>query len=219
MEPNTETGKEAILSGITKDAQSEAARILEDSRRSAEGRKKSAEQQAESIIREAERTLAEQQEAIRRVVRSGQEHSIKRMHLASLDRVIRDVVQKAEAKLERMIEDPGYRKVLLGWVVEAGVGLDTHAASVRTSMKEEPLIDDDLLKETRKQIEEITGRPIALTASVERPLANQGVVLSSEDGRRAYNNLVKTRIQRYRTEIRNLIYRLVFDEEYGVHHE
>ena len=219
METSTETGKEAILSGIKKDAESEAARILEDSRRRAEDRKESAEKQAKSIVREAEKSLADQKESIRRSVQSGQENSIKRMHLTSLDRVIREVVQKAEEKLERMIEDPAYRKVILEWIVEAGVGLDTHAAGVRASAKEELRIDDDLLKEARKRIEELTGRPIALARSEERPMTVQGVVLSSEDGKRAYNNLVKTRIERYRTEIRDLIYRRVFDEDYGVHHE
>jgi vacuolar-type H+-ATPase subunit E/Vma4 len=53
---------------------------------------------------------------------------------------------------------------------------------------------------------------VKLTLSAAPPLKSQGVVLTALDGRTAFNNQVKTRLQRSQRQIRTLIYDALFTD-------
>ena len=101
---------------------------------------------------------------------------------------------------------PAYRDVLKAWIVEAALGLRASEATVLATAAEMALIDDDLLAQTSAEVSRIAGTPVRLTRSKDWPANHQGVVLTSADRRTAFNNQVVTRLERYKGEIRKLIY-------------
>ncbi len=122
------------------------------------------------------------------------------------DALIQDLMDRVEKRLAAMIDGPDYRTVLTSWIVEAAIGLDAETATVNASERERPLIDAAMLDQARQAVLSKTGKHVTLTLSDAPPLKGQGVVLTSRDGRMAFNNQVRTRMLRKQRQMRRLIY-------------
>ncbi len=202
-----------LIEGIAQDAQAEARRLVEEAEKAAAERRAAAERQAEGILEEARRKASEQAEGVRRQGVSAAKMETKRIALRVREQASRQVVGEARARLEAMIGTPAYREVLLGWIVEAAVGLGLPEASVNASRGELPLLDNALLAEAERRVEALTGRAVRLTRAEGEPRPGQGVVLLGRGGRLAYNNQVSTRLLRRQTQIRKLIYDSLWKKE------
>ena len=209
MEP-TEQGKTALISGIEADARSEEERLMKEAEDQAAEKVKYARKKAESLLNEAQEKATAQGEAIKQKALSEVEREIKRRVLHMRDTLVQDIVAQARKHLETLIDDPDYRKILADWITEAAIGLDADAARVNASARELPLIDEPLLERVRQRVQAETGKPVTLTVSDAGPLESQGVVLTTMDGRMAFNNQVITRISRKRRDIQTLIYNAAF---------
>lgn len=205
MKP-VEQGKAALIFGIEADARAEEQRLLADARAQAAEKKKYAQQKIDSILDEARSKAAEQAESIKRKAISGVELEIKRRSLQVRDSLIQNITDRVEKRLSAMIDGPDYRTVLTNWIVEAAIGLDAEAATVNASQRERPLIDTAMLDQARQAVLSKTGKSVTLTLSDAPPLKGQGVVLTSRDGRMAFNNQVRTRMLRKQRQMHRLIY-------------
>ncbi len=210
MKP-VEQGKAALISGIEADARAEEQRLLADAQAQAAEKKKYAQQRIDSILDEARSKAAEQVESIKRKAISGVELEIKRRSLQVRDSLIQDLTDRVEQRLAAMIDGPDYRTVLTNWIVEAAIGLDAEAATVNASQRERPLIDTAMLEQARQAVLSKTGKHVTLTLSDAPPLKGQGVVLTSHDGRMAFNNQVRTRMLRKQRQMHRLIYDGLFE--------
>jgi vacuolar-type H+-ATPase subunit E/Vma4 len=128
------------------------------------------------------------------------------------DSLMHEITELVENKLETMIDDPDYPAVLTNWIVEAAIGLDADAATVNASQRERPMIDQAMLERVRNKIQSQTGKQVTLTLSDAPPLKGQGVILTTMDGRMAFNNQVRTRMLRKQRQTQKLIYDAVFTE-------
>jgi len=195
-----------LIEGIAQDAAAEGRRLEEEAEKAGAERRESSRRQAEGILEEARRKAAAQAEALRRLAASTAKMEVKRIGLRVREQAAREVLDQAREHLERLCGSPEYREVLLGWIVEAAVGLGLPEASVNASARELPLLDAGLLAEAQRRVRELAGRTVSLTRTEGVPLAGQGVVLTGRGGRLAYNNQVSTRLLRRQTEIRKMIY-------------
>lgn len=209
MEPS-EKEKAAIISGIEADALAEEQEIIEQAQNQAVEKRKYAEKKIESILEDARKEAQEQAEAAKKKISSGLKLELKRRSMRIQDSIMQEVKNKAEQKINSMINDTGYKEVLINWITEAAVGLDTESAQINASEKERILIDERLISKAKEKIQALTGRKMTLRLADEVALKRQGVVVTAADGRTAYNNQVKTRIQRKEREIRMLIYETLF---------
>ena len=205
MQP-TEQGKAALISGIEADARSEEERLVKDAEDQAAEKRKYARKKAESLLNEARDNATAQGEAIKQKAICAVEREIRRRALHMRDTLMQDIVARAQEKLGSMIGDPDYRGILANWITEAAIGLGVEAARINASARELPLIDEPLLAEIRDRVSAKTGKPVTLTFSEAGPLESQGIVLTTMDGRMAFNNQVITRISRKQREIQMLIY-------------
>jgi vacuolar-type H+-ATPase subunit E/Vma4 len=203
-------GKDALISGIEADARAEEERLVKEAEAQAGEKIKYARKKAEALLSEARDKATAQGEAIKQKAISEAEREIKRRALHLRDTLMQDMVARARTQLESMIDDPAYRAILADWIAEAAIGLGAEAARVNASSRELPLIDEPLLAEVAQRVSAQTGKPITLTISDGGPLESQGVVLTTTDGRMAFNNQVITRISRKRRDIQRLIYDGVF---------
>jgi vacuolar-type H+-ATPase subunit E/Vma4 len=195
-----------LIEGIAQDAQAEAQRLVQEAEKSAAERRAAAAQQAEAILEEARRKSAEQAESLRRQAASTAKMQTKRIALRVREQAARQVLERARERLEQMIGSAEYREILLGWIVEAAIGLGQAEATVNASPPELPLLDARLLAEAERRASELSGRTVRLTRAEGEPLTGQGVVLVARGGRLAYNNQVSTRLLRRQMEVLKMIY-------------
>jgi vacuolar-type H+-ATPase subunit E/Vma4 len=172
----------------------------------AEERRKAAEIQGTSIREDARKRA---QEAAKGIARQGEQAAAvegRRLALKVREVVSQRVIVEASKELAGLIGKPAYREVLRGWIVEAALGLNAPQAEVLASGPEMAEIDDALLREAEAEVKELSGVAVSLLRSKAQPLVGQGVVVTSTDGRTAFNNQVATRMERYQSEVRKLIY-------------
>jgi len=207
-----EKGKASLLSGIESGVRAEERQIIKEAEKQAEDKRKYARKKAESILNDARKKGLEQAEVVKKKILSDVGLEIKRRSMKVRDHVIREIMSRVEQKLASMIDDPGYASVLTDWITEAAVGLNADSAQVNASDAERPLINDRLLSEAGRRIQRRLGREVTLKPADSRPLKEQGVLLTADDGRTAFNNQVKTRILRNNRRIRALTYDTLFTE-------
>ena len=205
-------GKAALISGIQTDAHTEEQRIVAEAIQLADEKRRYAEQKAQSLLEEARQKADEQARDMRRKILSDCQIAIKRRQLQLRDNLIRDIVTRVEKKLQAMCGHPDYRKILADWITEAAIGLQADSARINASQHERDMIDAAMLSQVTESIQRLTGKTVTLSVSDAPPLNEQGPVLTSQDGRTAFNNQVKTRLGQKQRQIYNLIYDTLFVE-------
>ncbi len=207
---SSEKEKSALISGIEADAHAEEQEIIKQAENQAVEKRKYAEKKIESLLEDARKEAQEQAEAIKKKISSGLKLELKRRSMRIQDSIMQEIKDRVEQKINSMIDDTNYRDVLINWITEAAIGLDTESAQINASEEERNLINDQLISAVAEKIQTKTGRKITLRLADAVPLKRQGVVVTASDGHTAYNNQVKTRIQRKEREIRMLIYENLF---------
>ncbi len=205
--------KEALISGIEADANTEVERILAEARKQADEKRKYSAQKVESILAEARQKAQEQAQKIKHRIIADAELEVKRRFLRLRNTIMHDIIEKVKARLNAIIHEENYRDVLVNWIAEAAIGLDVESAEINASQKELVLIDNKLLLEVSEKVKKQTSKQISLALSNTSPLESQGVVLTSSDGRIAFNNQVETRLLRKQREIRTMIYNELFTDD------
>jgi len=199
--------KEILIAGIEADARQEEEKILAEAEQQAADKRKYGDQKIESILADTRARAEKQAEDIKRKGVSSVELEVRRRSLRLRDTILQDLIKQVEERMQTRIARPDYRTALLQWIVEAARGLSMDAAEINASAAERKLIDKNLLDEAMKMLEQ----KVALTLSKDDPLSGQGVVLTSVNGRLAFNNQVRTRIQRHQREIHGLIHDVLFE--------
>jgi vacuolar-type H+-ATPase subunit E/Vma4 len=199
--------KEILIAGIEADARQEEEKILAEAEQQAADKRKYGDQKIESILADTRARAEKQAEDIKRKGVSSVELEVRRRSLRLRDTILQDLIKQVEERMQTRIARPDYRTALLQWIVEAARGLNMDAAEINASAAERKLIDKNLLDEAMKMLEQ----KVALTLSKDDPLSGQGVVLTSVNGRLAFNNQVRTRIQRHQREIHGLIHDVLFE--------
>lgn len=211
IEKGTTIDRQKLIKSIEEDAKQEAERIIKEAKVYVTERRKAAEGQVERIKGEAGKKAEQQIQKIEKNNESAIAVETHRITLKAREQVISSVLREVEKRLQEMIDEPEYREILLGWIVEAAVGLNATEAEVNVSVKEQKYLTESLLKEAESIVHELFLKNVRLFISKEDLLLSQGVVLTAKEGRTAFNNQLKNRLLRYGTEIRKLIQRELFE--------
>ncbi len=200
-------GGESIIQGILQEARDEAARITAQAEKSAAQREKSWSITAKRLQAEAEKEAAEKHEEIIRTGESRLKIEEKKRRLQLSEQAAEEVLNEALRSAETMVKTKEYRQVLENLITEAALGIQTDQAAVSSSVREIPLITEDLLQAAENRVRQLSGRSIKLVPAEGQPRPGQGVLLTSLDGTVAFSNQIRIRLLRYQSEIRRLIYR------------
>ena len=192
----------ALISGILEDAERRADDIIQKAKLDAED---IIRQGKEDVVRalEDERRTAEFRIRQLELKEESAKRNIDRLsELKNIDASYQLIMERVDRRIDQMVEDGSIRNAIVGWIVEAAIGLDLESAVVSSS-KECP-VDEKMLKEASDLIYRKTGATIELKA--DRKLVGElGVVVSSEDGFVRYDNLLSVRKRRYMREIRKIV--------------
>ncbi|MCL2705345.1 MAG: V-type proton ATPase subunit E [Spirochaetaceae bacterium] len=207
----TSSGDRAeLISGIGNDAKQEAARIIEDAKRTASDKQMSKEMQMNSIKKDTDKKIEQQLASIEKNKLSAISVERKRIELKVREKIVSNVTSKIKEKIAEKAEESSYPEMLKGWILEAAIGLGEEEAVINGSPKELEIMTDSFLRETEKKYNALTGRSVSFKRAEKNPLFAQGIVLSSKNNRTAFNNQVPTRLMRCQTEIMKMIYKEFF---------
>jgi vacuolar-type H+-ATPase subunit E/Vma4 len=202
-----------IISGIEADALNEEKQIIREAEEQAAEKREYNRKKIESLLDDAQKEASQQADKVKKKIASSVELELKRRSLNVRGEVMRDIIGKVENKFASIMDNENYRAILTGWIIEAAIGLNAQSATINASEKELAFIDNQMISKVCEKVREKTGKQIALQISHAPALKNQGVVLTADDGRTAFNNQVRTRMSRKEREIRMEIYDTLFTDK------
>ncbi|PKL11406.1 MAG: hypothetical protein CVV52_14020 [Spirochaetae bacterium HGW-Spirochaetae-8] len=195
-------GANPLLDGIITNAKAESATILERAKAEAMELAEMYRKKVQEVKEAEQRAMQAQLDEIHRREESAIRNAQRKSELQKGDHLWSLVLDSVSHKMNALIEKPAYKDILVHWIAEGVIGLDRSEAVVRCSFKE--TITSEMLMAAQDLVLQNIGRKVTLTFNTE-PLSAQGVVVSSVDGKVAYNNQVATRIGRYGRELKDLM--------------
>jgi vacuolar-type H+-ATPase subunit E/Vma4 len=198
----TEPISSPLLEGIITHAKEEAAAILTQAEKEVQQLVESYRIKSQEARDAESRLLQSQLEEIARKEESAIRNAERKKALQQRDYLWQIVMKELYRKMENLVGTSEYERVLVLWIAEATVGLDRAEAVVSCSFKEK--VTPQMLKQAEELVLASIGKKVQLKIS-ETPLSAQGIVVSSVDGKVAYNNQLATRIGRYDRQLKELM--------------
>ncbi len=191
-----------LYDGILMSARSEADEILKQGEKSAFEIKKSYEKKI-ADAKEHEQILLHKK--LEEIVHT-EENLIKNMERSVVGNLIKELRKHAQKALNiemaSIVDTKEYKKALVEWIAEGAIALEAKSVQVATSSKE--TISDEMLTKAAIIVKKVVSREVEITRN-PTPLSTQGVVVSTVDGKIAYNNSVHVRFMRLRSEFERVL--------------
>jgi len=191
-----------LFEGILQSAQNQASSILKKAQEDAQAVKASYDKKIDDAIEQEKRQTEKRLEQISHHEQSSIRNLKRRHEVSRSERLRQLVMDSVSRKMEALRDTPSYGKVLVGWIAEATIGLDREEAVVSCSFKEH--VDEQMLREAEAVVLRAVGRKVLLQKD-DKPLIGQGIVVSTPDGKVAYNNQVSTRMLRHERDLKELM--------------
>lgn len=198
QEIRTQSEKEA--DSILNQANAEAAQII-----------KRAQEQGDEIRHEILKKAQAQADQVKRKILSSVHLEVKRQKLNTREKILSQLFQLVESKLEAFSQDKVYASFLKKLVVEGILAIDSESVRLLPGQTEKVLLTKQMLGQIKKEVQSTTGWSPEI-AIAERPLPDSGVVIVSSDERMLFDNRFKTRIQRNQNEMRLEAVKRIFNE-------
>ncbi len=192
----------ALIAGILADAEAKAQNIISKAKDEAELIGKDGVKEAESALEAEERTCRFRLQQLELKEESAKRSIDRLAELRNMDSSYSLIMAEVDRRIAAMVKDGSIRKALVEWTVEAAIGLDRRKAVVSSS--KDARVDETMLQEAAAIIKERTGAEIDLCLD-EKLCSELGVVVSSEDGKVSYDNLLSVRKRRYLKDIRKIV--------------
>jgi len=197
--------------------------ILSDARRKAERAIKRAEREVAKILARGEeeaknltekilQAAREEAERRRKALLAGVEIEKMRLELDAKDKEIASILEKARERMKRK-DSYDCRKALLALASYAAVALESDTVRLEFSESDRSVVDEKLLADITKEIEKKAGRNVKVSLGDFKRGISAGVVASSGDRRRLYDNSLEGRYERLKRHLRQMVAKAIFGEE------
>ncbi|AEC01983.1 H+transporting two-sector ATPase E subunit [Parasphaerochaeta coccoides] len=191
-----------LLSGIMKEAQDKADRIVEAAQAKAKVRILQAQEQAKKQCHD-ERTANDMRiQTVHLQIESARRNILRKAQLLKQDRYRTQVMDKVKELLYQRVHEKGFSAILTTWIAEATVGLGVSEAKVAYS--EETPVTEKILHDAERLVREKTGFAVTLALD-ERRLGEPGIRVTSLDDAISFSNHISDRLRRFDREIKNLV--------------
>lgn len=204
--------KQGLINTIINDAKEEAKKNINDANKYVEDKNQYLEKSIFSLKTEIDQKFSKEIDSLINKYNSMLNIERKKAILISRQSIVSDIFKEIEDRLALLIKDKKYKSILENLIIEAGIGLNINKAKVNASSQEINLIDDKMLSNVEKKIKVLVGINMKITKSKEACLKKQGIILTSNDEKTAFNNQIHTRILRMQSEIQKIIYNNLFIE-------
>lgn len=200
-----------FLDTILQDAEAQAAHIVAEATQLQEKKSANAKSLIETFQKEAEARFSEEKQRLLKNQKNNIEMEQKRFELSLRDRIISESIQAALKKVKEAAAAPSYPSVVRQLIFEAVMGIGKTELRVSVSPLEASLVTQPFLNQLAADFSAEVGTPLTLSLDSKR-LRKQGVAVSDAEGRVAYDNQFETRLIRYQSHIRKVVYRVIAEE-------
>lgn len=191
-----------LYDGILESAKSEGEIILKKGEKEAAELKKSYEKKILDAKKHEQNLLDKRLEEIKNTT-DNQIKNIQRSHVGELTKEMRKYAQKALfEEMASIIESKAYSQALIEWITEGAIALEAEQVKVSTSKQE--VISDEMIQKAQSLVERIVSRKVKIERDIT-PLSTQGVLVSTMDGKIAYNNSINVRFMRLKSEFERVL--------------
>lgn len=191
-----------LLSGILKEAQDRADKIVEAARVRADERIRQAGEQAEKQCHDERTANTMRIQTVHLQIESARRNAARKAQLLKQDRYRSQIMDRVKEKLDDRVHDKDFPAILTTWIAEAAIGLGVKDAQVAYS--EETPVDEKMLRNAEKLVKQKIGLSVTLVQD-ERRLGPPGVRVSSPDGTISFSNHIADRLRRFDRDIKNLV--------------
>ena len=191
-----------LISGILSEAEAKAEEIIRKAEEECASIIAEADERAERESQLEERSFSVRLERIKEREESARKNIDRLSELKNMDTAYQLVSEEVERKIAKLAESGEISPYLVSWIVEAVVGLDKKSATVSYSVQAP--VTEEMLREAEERVEKITGGSVTLTFA-DKKIREIGVVVTSLDGKVAYENTYSVRVRRYLKDIRKII--------------
>ncbi len=196
---------ELLIQGISAEAEARAAAMEGAARDYALSRLAAAESQAGVIRREAAEAAGRREEEIARDAEARLALERRKLELDSEEGFTRMVLARASKAFAAAAREPGYPDRIFAWLCEAAIGLGADAAEIEAPEAERGLLSSSFLEAAEAEVARLRGRALRLSLSTKVSGFSQGLVLTAEGGRMAFDSSAPTRLQRAESGMRAVI--------------
>lgn len=193
---------QVLESTIMEIAQQEAQAILDEARAKANSLRAQAE--AKAAV-ESERILADARQAVEKLLDQATAKAQLEAQMLKLQRreqALQRVFAKARLQLATIPERPDYADIVRRLISEAVTFMGDAAFVVQADAATNRVLDQTLLAELAQHLNVHLERGPQLEEGI-------GVVLTTPDGRRRYDNTLETRLTRIQEDVRTTVYHIL----------
>jgi vacuolar-type H+-ATPase subunit E/Vma4 len=191
-----------LYDGILMSAKAEANAILEKGEKDCAELKKSYEKKIREAKEHEQHLLDKRLEEIKQT-RENHIKNIERSHQGELMKELRKYAQRALfEEMAARIATPSYAQALIYWIAEGAIALEADNVKVASSKNEK--LSDEMIEQAITIVEKVVSRKVKIQRE-STPLSTQGVVVSTMDGKIAYNNTINVRFMRLRAEFERVL--------------
>ena len=191
-----------LYDGIIESAQAEAEGILKKGNEEIAELKKSYKTKILDAKKHEEYLMSQKLKEIR-LTRENYMKNMERSHQGEELKNLKKYSQKALfEEMAKKIGTREYEKAVIYWIAEGAIALDADKVRVATSKKE--TITNEIIEKAVAIVEKAVSRKVEIQID-KKPLTTQGVVVSSVDGKIAYNNSINVRFMRLRVDFERVL--------------
>ncbi|NCB01204.1 MAG: hypothetical protein EOM67_03430 [Spirochaetia bacterium] len=196
------TDHASLYDGILESAQEEAQAILKKGEKEVADLNGSYKKKIEEA-KKHEKNLLDQKLKEIRLIRENHMKNLERSYQGEKIKTLKKYAQKALfEEMASQVDTAAYKQAVVYWIAEGAIALESDKVKVATSAKE--TLSDKALEEATSIVEKVVSRKVKIVAD-PNPLTNQGIVVSTMDGKIAYNNSVNVRFIRLKAEFERVL--------------
>ncbi|MDD2232277.1 MAG: V-type ATP synthase subunit E family protein [Sphaerochaetaceae bacterium] len=191
-----------LLDGILDAARKEAASNLEKARSQAQAIETENLAKIDAALSDEKSKHDSQLRVIQGKYDSAVKAYQRRLSLRQHSALFDEVMDRLGSDIQQIPERADYPELLQKWIIEGilGLGLD----EVTVSCGEGDPVDPAMLALCTEQALKRTGRTFKVNLGYTK-LLEHGVIISSPDQRVSFNNLISSRLRRYKSEINDIV--------------
>ena len=193
---------QVLESAIMEIAQQEAQAILDEARAKADSLRTQAE--AKAAV-ESEHILAGAKQTVEKLVDQATAKAqldAQMLKLQRREQALQRVFAKARLQLATIPQRPDYADIVRRFISEAVTYMGDEAFVIRADAATDRVLDQALLDDLAQQLNVQLERGPQLEEGI-------GVVLTTPDGRRRYDNTLETRLARIQEDVRTPVYHIL----------
>lgn len=202
-----------IVSQIREDGDKERRSILDKAEQTVSEMVRKAEKSRDETTARMMKEARDKGELARKRLLSSVKIEVKRARLKAREEVVSRVNARVNEALEKTRKDADYPAILTDLVLEAVRKLRGDSFIVHADRRDIATLKEKVFPEVKKRMEAESRRIASLEAAELEKDSSGGARVGVPDGKVVFDNTFEARLYRMRDEIRNIIFREVFEPE------